>query len=122
MPKSVLIVDDEHIVVEIAKRKLIEMGYDVLTAYDGELALSVLKQRIPDLILLDIQMPNMNGYSFLLEREKDPLLANVPIIAITAYGEMESMFKRHGVLAYLLKPLKLQELLDMVVKVLGPAA
>ncbi len=122
MAKTILIVDDEQVVVEIAKRKLQDLGYDVMTAYDGELALGQLKIKTPDLILLDIQMPNMNGHTFLLEKNKLPAYAHVPVIAITAYGEMESLFKRHGVLIYLLKPLKLQELLDKVTEILGPAA
>ena len=119
MPKSILIVDDEPIVVEISKRKLQERGYEVVTAYDGEQALKSLKEKVPDLILLDIQMPKMNGYTFMMEKAKTPAFVNIPVIVLTAYNEMEALFKRHGIKAYLLKPLKLQELLDRVIEVLG---
>ena len=121
MVKTILIVDDEEVVVDIAKRKLLDLGFEVLTAGDGEFALTQLNWKIPDLILLDIQMPKMNGYTFLMEKDKNPSFANVPIIVITAYSGMEALFKRHHVTHYLLKPLKLQELLDKVVEILGPA-
>jgi CheY-like chemotaxis protein len=121
MPKSILVVDDEPVVVEIAKRKLKERGYEVATAADGIEALDELKKKIPDLILLDIQMPRMNGYTFIMEKSKNPTYAPIPVIVLTAYGEMEPLFKRHGVKAYLLKPLKLQELLDQVQGIVGPA-
>ena len=119
MSKSILVVDDEPIVVEIAKRKLEERGYEVSTAQDGIEALEALKVKIPDLILLDIQMPRMNGYSFIMEKVKVPEYLPIPVVVLTAYGEMEPLFKRHGVKAYLLKPLKLQELLDKVQDIVG---
>lgn len=119
MPKSILVVDDEPVVVEIAKRKLQERGYEVVTAGDGIEALDELKKKVPDLILLDIQMPRMNGYSFVMEKAKVPEFAKIPVIVLTAYGEMEPLFKRHGIKTYLLKPLKLQELLDKVQAALG---
>jgi CheY-like chemotaxis protein len=119
MPKSILVVDDEPIVVEIAKRKLQERGYEVAVAHDGLEALEELKKKIPDLILLDIQMPRMNGYTFIMEKVKNPEYAPIPVIVLTAYGEMEPLFKRHGIKAYLLKPLRLQELLDKVQSIVG---
>ena len=119
MPKVILVVDDETIVVEISKRKLEERGYEVLTAANGLEALECLKSKIPDLILLDVQTPEMNGYTFILEKSKVPEYQNIPVIVLTAYNEMEPLFKRHGVKDYLLKPLKLQDLVDKVVQVIG---
>ena len=120
MPKTILVVDDEPVVVEIARRKLQEAGYGVMTAADGEEAMSQLSKKIPDLILLDIQMPRMNGYTFIVEKNKIPAYAGVPVIVLTAYSEMEPLFKRHAIRAYLLKPLKLSELLDETARVIGP--
>jgi CheY-like chemotaxis protein len=119
MPKSLLIVDDERIVVEIAQRKLHEAGFDVSVAYNGEEAFEEIRKKIPDLILLDVQMPKMNGYTFIMEKVKIPEFQAIPVIVLTAYGEMEPLFKRHGVKAYLLKPLKLQELLEKVKETIG---
>ncbi len=121
MSKYILVVDDEPIVVEIAKRKLQDRGYEVATASNGEEALDSVSKRKPDLILLDIQMPKMNGYTFIIEMHKNPELVGVPVVVLTAYNEMEPLFKRRGVKAYLLKPLKLQDLLETVQKVIGDA-
>lgn len=119
MPKCILVVDDEPVVVEIAKRKLEDRGYDVMAAYDGLEAFEAMAHRIPDLILLDVQMPRMSGHGFILEKAKNPAYAHVPVIVLTAYGEMEPVLKRLGVQTYLLKPLKLQDLLDKVQASLG---
>jgi len=119
MPKTILVVDDEPVVVEITKRKLEDRGYEVFTAGNGNEALEQLKSKLPNLILLDIQMPEMNGYTFVIEKAKFPEYANIPVIVLTAYNEMEPLFMRHGIKAYLLKPLKLQDLIEKVVEFVG---
>jgi len=119
MPKSILVVDDEPVVVEITKRKLEDRGYVVNTAGNGIEALAQLKVKIPDLILLDIQMPDMNGYTFIMEKVKVPEYFDIPVVVLTAYNEMEPLFKRYNVKAYLLKPLKLQDLFEKVVEIVG---
>jgi CheY-like chemotaxis protein len=119
MPKSILIVDDEAVVVEISKRRLGERGYDVQTAGNGYEALQCLQSQKPDLILLDVQMPQMNGYTFLIEKNKIPEFVDIPVVILTAYNEIEPLLKRHGVKAYLLKPLKLQDLIDKVIELVG---
>ncbi len=119
MPKSILVVDDEKVVAEISKRKLEESGYEVYTAADGNEAFLRLKSKIPDLILLDIQMPQINGYTFIMEKNKIPEYADIPVVVLTAYDEIEPLFKRHGIRAYLLKPLKLHDLIDKVVEIVG---
>ena len=119
MPKLILVVDDEPIVAEIAKRKLMERGYEVLTAADGQIALDLLVNHIPDLILLDVQMPNMNGYVFIQELLKNTAHIAIPVVVLTAYNEMEPLFQQHGVKSYLLKPLKLHDLINKVVEITG---
>jgi len=119
MPKTILVVDDEPVVVEIAKRRLEEKGYDVMTAGDGNGALACLKSKTPDLIFLDVQMPDMNGYTFIMEKNKIPAFVDIPVVVLTAYNETEALFKRHGAKAYLLKPLKLQDLINKAIEVIG---
>lgn len=119
MPKTILVVDDETIVVGITKNKLVSKGYEVQTATTGAEAFEILKTKIPDLILLDVQMPEMNGYTFIMEKSKVPEFAKIPVVVLTAYQEMEPLFKLHGVKSYLLKPLKLQDLMDKVVELVG---
>jgi CheY-like chemotaxis protein len=119
LAKNILVVDDEEIVAEISKRKLEELGYEVQTAGNGKEAFLRLRAKIPDLIVLDIQMPQMNGYTFVMEKIKIPEYADIPVIAVTAYNELEPLLKRHGIKAYLLKPLKLQDLVNKVVEIVG---
>jgi len=61
----------------------------------------------------------MNGYSFIMEKVKVPEYLGVPVVVLTAYNEMEPLFVRHGVKAYLLKPLKLQDLINKVTEIVG---
>jgi two-component system response regulator SaeR len=119
MPKLILVVDDEEVVVEIAKKRLEEKGFEVMTAGDGQGALACLKSKTPDLIFLDVQMPDMNGYTFVMEKNKFPEYVDIPVVVLTAYNEMEPLFKRHGVKAYLIKPLKLQDLINKAIEVIG---
>ena len=120
MSKIVLVVDDDRLAVELARRKLEEHGYEVRTAANGNEALERLKSKIPDLIILDVQMPDMNGYTFIIEKDKTPEYVNIPVVMLTASNETEPLFRRHRVKGYLLKPLKLQDLIDKVAQVVGP--
>ncbi|MBF0511934.1 MAG: response regulator [Candidatus Omnitrophica bacterium] len=119
MPKSILVIDDEHVVVAITKSKLESLGYTVYTALDGQEALKVLKTNVPDLIFLDIQMPNMNGYTFIMEKSKVPEYAKIPVVVLTAYNEMEPLFHRYGVKSYLVKPLKASDLCNKAAEIIG---
>ena len=117
MSKTLLLVDDETIILEIAKKKFLNLGYQVLTAVNGEEALTIVSQTRPDLIVLDIQMPKMNGYTFLIELEKRKI-TDIAIIVLTAFNAMEPIFKRHKVKAYLLKPLQMEKLIEKVQEVM----
>ncbi len=119
MAKTILIVDDEELVVDIAKRKFGNEGFLTIGVHDGESALKVIKEGPVDLIILDVEMPHMNGYSFLNERKKIPGADKAPVIMLTAYGSMEPIFRRNGVVEYMIKPVRFQELLDKVNKVLS---
>lgn len=121
MSKFILIVDDDPLVVEICKHKLIQDGYTVLTATNGEEAFKALGAQKVDLIILDVQMPEMDGYTFILEKAKIPDYADIPVLVLTTLGEVEPIFKRHGVKGYLLKPLNIQELFNKVLQIAGPA-
>ncbi len=114
MPKCILVVDDDSVNTLLAKRTLESKGYEVITSQDGQAALDTLKTKIPDLILLDVNMPKMDGYTFIMEKAKVPEFKSIPVIMLTAAKENAPLFKRHGVKAYLIKPLNAQELLDKV--------
>jgi len=118
MPKFILVIDDDPVTSQLVKRTLQGKGYEVETDQNGQDALEDLKKRKPDLILLDVQMPTMDGYAFILEKNKIPDLASIPVIMLTSMKETAPLFKRHGVKAYLLKPLDSKNLLDKVQSIL----
>jgi CheY-like chemotaxis protein len=114
MPKCVLVVDDDPVVIGLVQRTLQDKGYEVMSAQDGQEALEVIKQKIPDLILLDVQMPTMDGYTFIMEKSNDPEIAHLPVIVLTSRNKTEPLFKRHGIKAYLVKPINIQDLLAVI--------
>lgn len=119
MGRTILVVDDEELVLDISKRKLVQAGYAAIGVSDGEAALQVLREGPVDLIILDIEMPRLNGYNFISERAKIPGAGGVPVIVLTAYESMEPIFRRHGIRGYLVKPVKFQDLLRKVREVIG---
>ena len=64
--------------------------------------------------MLDVQMPKMDGYTFIMKKNSDPAFANIPVVVLSSLGTTAPMFKRHGVKAYLIKPLNTQELIDKI--------
>jgi CheY-like chemotaxis protein len=83
---TILIVDDEPDALQLFRRMLASSGhrYRVLLATDGSQALNILEGYRPDLILLDLVMPNMDGFQLLAKREQEPLLRDIPIVVISA--------------------------------------
>ena len=122
MPKTILVVEDAPVSRELLAHTLTQKGYQVLTAQDGGVALEICQKTVPDLILLDIEMPNVNGYTFITDlrrQEATKKSAKTPVVVLTAHDQMEPIFKRHSVRAYLLKPIDMPKLLDKVKEILG---
>ncbi len=95
-------------------------GYCAQTARNGQEALNVIRKAPSlDLIILDIQMPDMNGYTFLTHLRKMENYQSVPFVIVTAYPEMEPIFRRKGIKDYLLKPIKFEDLLAKIKEILG---
>ncbi len=87
MPQRVLVVDDDKSIVKVLTAYLEQSGYLVLPAYDGETALHILRRERPDLVLLDLMMPNRDGYEVTSLVRADKALATTPIIMLTARVE-----------------------------------
>jgi len=104
--KHVLVVDDNELNRDVLKRRLLHQGHTVTLAQDGLIALEKLKHVIYDLVLLDIMMPNLNGYDVLERIKSDPKLSHIPVIMITAVDDIESTVKciEFGADDYLTKP------------------
>lgn len=88
--KKILIIEDEEILLNLLQKKLIEEGYDVSIAVNGEEGLEIMRKTIPDLVLLDIVMPKKDGFEVMEEMCSDEALKNIPIVIISNSGqEME---------------------------------
>lgn len=83
----ILVVDDETYIVELVKFNLEKEGYKVLVAYDGLSALEIVKSELPDLIILDIMLPNMDGLEVCRTLKQSPDFHKIPIIMLTAKGD-----------------------------------
>ena len=114
MPRKILIVDDDKGIVEVVKIALTKKGYEVFTASDGNEGLEMVKANSPDLILLDVVMPEMNGYEFLRALKALEGKALTPVVMVTAKEEMEELFKFEGVKEYIVKPTDPSELIQKI--------
>lgn len=113
--KRILIAEDDPDIREALAQVLENEGYQVSTAADGAQALALLRQGPkPSLIILDLMMPVMNGWQFREEQLRDPELAKIPVLVITAYTGAEAKAAAAGAAGLLRKPIELQSLLDAV--------
>lgn len=113
--KKILVVDDEPHVRILLKSRLEANGFNVATAYGGLQALEKVKEEKPDLILLDIVMPDLNGYEVAKQLKADPATAKIPIIIFTAANvqELEEKCRSLGVDYVIMKPFSPEVLLGM---------
>ena len=114
MRKPVLIVEDDESAREALGAFLEAEGYPVLEAANGREALDRLRQNAVGLILLDIMMPIMDGWEFRAAQLRDPTLANIPVMVITADASARSRATNLGVQEYMTKPIQFPRLLQFV--------
>jgi DNA-binding response OmpR family regulator len=93
MKKNILVAEDDHFLASAYKMKLTKAGYDVDIASDGEEAISLISKKIPDLIILDLVMPNKDGFEVLKELKGRKEWANVPVIVASNLGQKEDLDK-----------------------------
>lgn len=97
MSKNILIVDDEPDIVRVLALRLIDCGFEVQISYNGQDALTRISQNLPDLIILDIMMPEMSGTELAEKLKDDKKTAQIPIIFLTALQSKEEE-QKHGAL------------------------
>jgi DNA-binding response OmpR family regulator len=121
MPKKILIVDDDQDTVRMVKLMLDKQGYSVVTATDGEKAISLTQIEQPDLILLDIMMPDVDGYEVTKKLRNEPSTSHIPIIMFTAKTQLEDKLLAFDVGAddFISKPSQPKELFAHIKAVLG---
>lgn len=119
--KRILIVDDEPAIIKIIKFRLLREGYEVLEANEGMEGVEMARQEIPDLIVLDMMMPNMTGYEVIQLLKLDEKYKKIPILVLT--GQKEKCDKEFtfalGADDYMCKPFVSEELLAKIKEMLG---
>jgi len=120
MKKKILLVDDERDLVRSVTFRLVDAGYDVVVAMDGVEALEKAKGEMPDLIVLDLMLPKMNGYKVCSLLKADPRYKKIPILMFTARAQEADrrMSEEVGANAYVTKPFEPEILLAKIEELL----
>jgi DNA-binding response OmpR family regulator len=121
MKKKILIVDDEEDILHFLELVLREKGYEVATAMNGQDALTKAQIEKPDLVLLDIMMPQMDGWEVLKLLRVDDETANIPVAMLSARTEAKDRVQglQEGAIDYICKPFSLAELLAKIETIFG---
>lgn len=116
MKQTILIVDDEPDIVKTVKDLLYSEGFEVLTAPNGKEGIVEAKESHPDLILLDVMMPKMDGFETLKRLKKDPLTLDIPIFMLTVRGTPKDVQQgiRHYAEKYITKPFDPEKLIHEI--------
>jgi len=111
--KKVLVVDDDKDCVQLVKDFLESRGFEIVTAVEGETGLAKAKALKPDLIILDVMMPLMDGITVLQKLKENPATQSIPVIMLTAKDRDEDVLKgyKHGAEYYITKPFELNQLI-----------
>ena len=122
MKKKILIADDRMEVVELVRVTLEGEDFSLLTASNGKEALDKIRGETPDLVLLDIVMPKMDGFEVLTNLKKDPATKDIPVIMLTAKGQKldKEKGKDLGAKDYVIKPFSPSSLLTKIEGILNP--
>jgi len=118
--KTVLVVEDKASLTQMLQFLFLSKGLSVQIAYNGQEALEKVTSIVPSLILLDIMMPQMDGFEVLEKLKKDPATSNIPVIMLTARKSREDMQRARdlGAVEYITKPFKAVEVVDKVLRYL----
>lgn len=114
--KKLLLIDDDPNLILLVKDYLEFRGYNVVTAENGREALEVLDQNIPDMIICDVMMPEMDGYSLVKHIRQEPQTNTIPVLFLSAKGQSQDRVKglNEGADVYMVKPFEPEELVAQV--------
>lgn len=115
-PRRILIVEDNELNLKLLHDVLEVHGYATMTAREGEAALAMARDEQPDLILLDLQLPDISGYDAVRQLKQDPQTREIPVVAVTAFAMAgdETKALTAGCDAYIAKPIVLRHFLEVV--------
>jgi twitching motility two-component system response regulator PilH len=120
----ILIVDDSPSQLMGIRRIVEKLGHEALTAEDGAAGVEAAKRELPDLILMDVVMPNLNGFQATRSITREPTTKHIPIVLVTTKDQDTDRVwgMRQGARAYITKPFSESELADMIQQMLGNGA
>lgn len=120
---KILLIDDELDALNVLKNLLHHTGHDIIMACGGDEGLAKAKQDMPDVILLDILMPDMNGHEVIKKLKKNKITKAIPVIMISAREDARlgpiTLSKEEGAVEYITKPIQLEILLSVITRALG---
>ena len=124
MTKRILLVDDEPYIVLTVSTRLKGNGYEVITAEDGQAGLDMARKEKPDLIILDLMLPKIDGFKVCGLLKRDIRYSKIPVVIFTAKAQEEDqrLGQEMGADAYLIKPFKAEVLLETIQKLLDERA
>ena len=118
--KKILIIDDEEDIQKLLKIRLQQENFNVAVAEDGDVGIKMAEQELPDMILLDIMMPRMDGYTCLKEIRKLPKTRDIPVLMLSGKEEekVKDLFAFQKISGYMEKPFELDNLVSKVKEIL----
>ena len=114
-----MLIDDSSTNNILYESILLDEGYNVIICEDARIALTRLQKDIPDLIILDLMMPGIDGFNFLEKRKMMPAVLDIPVLMLTARVDKESERKAYelGVVGYMVKPVGISEITEKLKKI-----
>jgi len=105
MAKKILIIEDDKFLRELIAQKLLKEGYDIAEAVDGEKGLKSVKEEKPDLVLLDLILPGIDGFEVLSEMKRDQAVSEIPVIVLSNLGQKDDIERalKLGATDYMIK-------------------
>jgi CheY-like chemotaxis protein len=116
--KKILLVDDEKDIVKMNMLRLVESSYEVFSASEGKECIEIAEKEVPDLIIMDVVMPGMDGIETLVKLKSDPRIAHIPVIMLTGMGETAILDKAmaSGAVDFIEKPFNGDMLMEAIKK------
>ena len=118
---TILIIDDDKAINELIKVNLKLNGYNIIQAYDGIEGFALTKQELPNLVLLDVMMPNVDGFDVLAALSKSEETSNIPVVILSALNSESDIEKAlsNGAKDFVTKPILMDKLLNCILRTLG---
>lgn len=123
MTAKILILEDNPVSLQLTRHLLEDRGYAVVMAEDPSRGIALIRQRRPDLVVCDLQLPMMNGYEVLELLQQDPLCSSIPVLAVTAFSAPgdDSRALAAGFCGYVRKPIQPADFLRRIEELVDPA-